>query len=91
MGRGGQRGEQQNTSDRHALWITLPGDPCAGKRHGNEQYEHVSRRISRRRTEEANNYYTDIFCFMCDLNEYVYLTASRMFVFVTVTKKKSER
>ena len=29
MGRGGRRGEQQNTSDRHALWITLPGDPCA--------------------------------------------------------------
>lgn len=29
MGRGGSRGEQQNTSDRHALWITLPGDPCA--------------------------------------------------------------
>lgn len=91
MGRVGQRGEQQNSSDRHALWITLPGDPCAGKRHGNEQYEHVSRRISRRRTEEANNYYTDIFCFMCDLNEYVYLTASRMIVFLTVTKKKSER
>ena len=47
-----------------------------------------SRRISRRRTEEANNYYTDIFCFMCDLNEYVYLTASRIFVFVTVRKGK---
>lgn len=29
MGRGGRRGEQQNASDRHALWITLPGDPCA--------------------------------------------------------------
>jgi len=88
MGRGGRIcGEQQNTSDRHALWITLPGDPCAAKRHGNEQ-QHVSRRISRRRTEEANNYYTDIFCFMCDLNEYVYLTASRIFVFVTVRKGK---
>lgn len=36
MGTGDRRGEQQNTSDRHALWITLPGDPCAAKRHGNE-------------------------------------------------------
>ena len=34
---------------------------------------------------------TDIFCFICDLNEYVYLTASRFFVFVTVSEVKSEQ
>ena len=34
---------------------------------------------------------TDIFCFICDLNEYVYLNASRFYVFVTVSEVKSER
>lgn len=51
-GGGGRRGEQQNTSDRHALWITLPGDSCAAKRHGNEQYQHVSRKVEELVEEE---------------------------------------
>ena len=29
----GPKGRPRNTSDRHALWITFPGDRCAAKGH----------------------------------------------------------
>ena len=55
MGRGGRRGEQATRIMDNTPWGPVCS-LCAAKRHGNEQYQHVSRRISRRRTEEANNY-----------------------------------
>ena len=85
---GRRTGEQQNTSDRHALWVTLPGIREQQRGTGTNSTSMSVEELVEKRTEEANNYYTDIFCFMGDLNEYVYLIASRIFVFVTVRKGK---
>lgn len=69
--RGDPRGPPRvlkNTTDRHALWITLPGDR---RRSPAQRDEQTCQLIT---VEEANNY--RYFCFICDFNEYFYLIAS---------------
>ena len=61
--------DKKNTTHRHALWITLPGD----RRSSSVQLRETNRRANVT-VEEANNY--RYFCFICDLNEYFYLVAS---------------
>lgn len=59
----------KNITDRHALWITLPGDRRRSS--AAQRDEQTCQLIT---VEEANNY--RYFCFICDLKEYFYLIAS---------------